>query len=98
VTGASPRYHRGVKLKRKHKKRIAIAAIVGGFLLFCWGVYRNQTLPPELGISHPDWWERSQERGDQEFYAFLWMGVGGMGVFAGVNEIVRQARKLKMPT
>lgn len=83
-------------MKRKHKRKLAIAAIIGGLLLFGLGVYLNQTMPPELPMSHPDWFTRSGERNDQDFNSFLCMAIGGFANVVAISELVRQARKLKV--
>lgn len=85
-----------MKLKSKHKKSLAYAAIIGGLLLFFWGAYLSQTLPPELPMSHPDWFSRSSERNDQDFNSFVCMGLGAFANVVAIGELLRQARKLKI--
>lgn len=82
-------------MKRKHKKQLAIAAIIGGSILFCLGAYLNQTPPAELPMDHPDWFERASEIQDRDFHSWICMGLGAFAVVSAISELYRQAMKLK---
>jgi hypothetical protein len=84
-----------VKLKSKHKRWIAIAAIVGGVVGVVIGLYLEETLPVEPPMEDPGWFETAKARSSREFFGYGLMAGGAFAVIVAVQELLRQARKLK---
>ncbi len=83
-------------MKSKQKKKLAIAGVFGGLLLFVGGAALKSQLPDEVPMSAPDWYERETARNDREFHGYGLMMFGGFMTVVSVSELVRQARKLKV--
>ena len=84
-------------MKGKTKKKIAYAVLAASIVAFCIGAYLKSTVQDDPPMSAPDWWEKSRENSDREFRGFALMIFGGFFGFASVQELVRQAMKLKIP-
>ena len=83
-------------MKRNHRQRLAIAGVIAGLVLVAIGLYMKETLPPELPMSAPGWFESVSERNDREMNAHILIFGGGFLAFATINIVLRLAKKLKV--
>jgi hypothetical protein len=82
-------------VKRKHKKLVAIGAIVAGVIAFAIGAWVNHTIGPKPPMSDPNWFELSNARSNREMLGFILMGGGVFACIVAGQELYRQAMKLK---
>jgi hypothetical protein len=87
---------RSMKLKRKHKKAIAIGAVVVAFVMFVFGAYVLQTLPPEPSMDLPDWFELASARTDRETMGYVCLAGGVFLAIVSFQSLIRQATKLRV--
>lgn len=85
-----------MKLKRKQRQRLAIAGVVVGIVLVVLGFVVRETLPPELPMSDPGWFDHARDRSNREMLGWIMIGGGGFMAFVAIQELLRIAKKLKV--
>ncbi len=85
-----------MKLKRKQRQKLAIAGVVGGIVLAVIGFAIKATLPPELPMSDPGWFDQARDRSNREMLGWILIGGGGFMLVVSVQELLRIAKKLKL--